>query len=205
MEFSVDSDINAVHVRWSDAAAGVFTGKALLAALRRIGIQLQRTMMQKTSNDLLRVRTGNLRRAIFYRIETVAGSREALVRAGADLSKAVYGRIHNAGGTIVPVRSRFLTIPLNPNLTGNGVMRVNAREFISNPGSIGFTGSFVNRAKTVILGVRADGSIEPVFALARSVRIKPTGYITGSLEQNVPFIQDEMGLAASEIKREIEG
>lgn len=203
MEFSVDTTIAVVRVKWRDAAVGVFTGKALLNSLRRIGLRLQRTMMQKVSNDVLQVRTGNLRRAIFYRVEGSEQSREVLVRAGANLTKAIYGRIQDVGGTITPRRAQFLTIPFGPNRTTNGVMRVDAREFISNPGSIGFTGSFVNRRKTAILGVRADGSVEPVFALVRFVRIKPTGYLANSLAETMPFIQEEMNLAADEVMKEM--
>lgn len=203
MEFDVTTSAQAVSVKWKDAATGAFTGKALVAALRRIGLQLQRTMMKRVSGDLLQVRTGNLRRALFYRIEESEKDREVLVRAGADLTKARYGRIHNFGGVIRPVRAQFLTIPQAPNLTGNGVMRVNAREFISNPGSIGFVGSFVNRKKTAILGVREDGQVEPVFALVKSVTIKPTGYMTGTLKAELPYVREQLGVVAEEITKEL--
>lgn len=82
-------------------------------------------------------------------------------------------------------------------------MRVNAREFISNPGSIGFTGSFVTRQKTAIMGIRSDGSVEPVFALVKSVRIKPTGYITHSLTENLPLIRAELDIVAGELTKEL--
>jgi len=201
MELDLTTTAAGVQVKWKGLADGAWMGKILLASLRRIGLQLQRTVMGHVSNDLLHVRTGTLRRAVFYRVET--SGRDALVRVGADLTKAPYGRIQNVGGEVRPVRSQFLTIPLEPNLTGNGVMRVNAREFIANPGSIGFTGSFVTRLKTAIMGVRPDGSVEPVFALVKSVRIKPTGYIAHSLTENKQLIQEESDILGDELTKEL--
>ena len=181
--------------------ATMLANKALLRALRRIGLRLQRTMMGKVSDDLLKVRTGNLRRAIFYRVE--GREQESLVRVGVDLTKAIYGRIQNVGGEIRPVRSKFLTIPLGPNLTGSGVMRVSAREFIANPSSIGFVRSFVTRNKTAIMGVLPSGQVQPVFALVRSVRIRPTGYIERSLADDLLFIEHELDEAAVEVAKDL--
>lgn len=200
-DISVTTTAAAVKIRWADAAAGVFTGRALLKSFRKIGLQLQRTIMLKTSNDVLQKRTGNLSRAIFYRLE--GSGRELLVRAGVDLMKAVYGRIHEFGGVIRPVKAKFLTIPLGPNLTANGVARVSAREFINNPESLGFVSSFVNRERTVIFGKDDRGGIEAVFALKDSVTIRPTHYISNSLRQNHSFIQDELKVVAKEIVTEI--
>lgn len=173
------------------------SGDRLLGALRKLGLRMQGMMIRKLTNDALKVRTGNLRRAVSYRIEERIG--ETILRVGVDLGKAAYGRVQNLGGTIVPKKAKFLTIPLAPNLTGNGVMRVNAREFIANPQSIGFTGSFVNRRKTAIMGVRPGGEVEPVFALAKSVRIKPTGFIASTLENSMGDIEKEFKVAADQI------
>ena len=201
MELQVTSNAQSMSVSWNGLATGSTFRKHLVDAMRRVGLQLQRTIMQNTSNALLNVRTGRLRRAIFYRVEESADG--VVVRAGADLSKAPYGRIHNFGGIIRPVKAKFLTIPVGSNLTPNGVMRVNAREFISNPGSLGFTGSYVNRAKTAIMGTREGVPPEPVFALSKSVTIRPTGYVTGSLEVNHGFTRDQLNGAVQKSLEEV--
>lgn len=195
--------VATARTKWSNAASGVPMGRAILSSFQRIGLQLQRTIMGSASGLKLKKRTGNLSRAIFYRVEGSPTSREILVRAGVDLSKAVYGRIHEHGGVIRPKRSKFLTIPVGQNVTPNGVVRVNAREFISNPGSLGFTGSFVNRSKTAIMGVLADGQIEPVFALKTQVTIRKTGYVSSSLGKNTSFIQAQLKVIGAEFAQEM--
>ena len=199
----ISSTVATARFKWVQAADGGSTGRAMLAAFRRIGLRLQRTIMQNASDALLRRRTGNLTRAVTYRLEGSESSAELVVRAGVDLSRAVYGRIQNFGGIIKPVNGKFLTIPVGVNKTGNGVMRVSAREFIRNPGSIGFTGSFVNRAKTAIMGVRENGKIEPVFALKTSVKIRKTGFVTNALAQDEDYILDQVSGAAADVTREL--
>lgn len=202
-EFDVTTTVASVKFQWTKASSGEITSKHILKSLRRIGVQLQRTMMQKAAGDLLKKRTGNLTRAIFYRIEQVG--LDVLVRAGVDLTKAIYGRIHEHGGTITPKKSKYLTIPLAPNLTGNGVMRVSAREFISNPQSLGFKSSFVNPSKTAIVGVKSNGALEAVFALKTSVTLKPTNYISNSLKDNTTFIRDEANTIGQDVVTEVVG
>lgn len=201
-DITVETNAGAVSVKLKDAAAGVVTSKALVKSFRRIGIQLQRTIMQNAAGQDLNKRSGNLHRNIFYRIEG-EGTTSLTVRAGVDLARALYARILNFGGVIVPKRAKFLTIPVGPNVTGNGVMRVNARQFISNPETLGFTGSFVNRQKTAIMGVRPDGEVEPVFALMKSVTIKKTGFVSNALANNKAFIRKELDVAQDEIVKEL--
>ena len=202
-DLNVTTTVATAKFSWGRAASGDVTEKHILKSLRRIGVQLQATLMRKASNDLLQKRTGNLTRAIFYRIEQFG--MDVLVRVGVDLMKAIYGRIHEHGGIITPKRAKYLTIPVGPNLTATGVMRVGAREFISNPQSLGFAGSFVNPARTAIMGRKTGGAIEAVFALKTSVTLKPTNYISSSLGENTDFIKDEAKKIGEGIALEVVG
>ena len=70
--------------------------KGLLDAVTRLAIQLQRHVMQdKLSGQVLRVRTGTLRRSINERVAQTADSTTGQVG-----SNIIYARIHEYGGTV---------------------------------------------------------------------------------------------------------
>ena len=165
-------------------------------ALRRIGMRVQSRVVKNLSGPLLKKRTGSLARAVFYRVEQDPG--EARVRIGVDKTKAPYARIQNDGGTIVPRQASRLAIPVGQALTGNGVARMSARDFMNNPQALGFDHAFVNKSRTAILGVRAGGKvaqIEAVFILKTSVRLTGVHYLERSLEQERSAIANELGVA----------
>lgn len=158
------------------------------STMRRLAAMLQDYVVRrKLAGDPLNARTRNLARSIFHRVE-LNGS-DIVGRVGVDLAKAKYGRLHELGGIVTPKGSVYLTIPVGQALTGSGVARFSAREFISatshgGPGMRGFTRSFVNAAKTAIMGVRASGDVEPVFALKRRVTIPARPYLSTTLDEN---------------------
>src|SRR3990167_9102588 len=81
---------SARPVKTPDAAAGVFTGRALVKALRKIGLKLQGTIIRRLNHrgqsweyGYLNRRTANLQRSVFYRLEQDGG--DVIVRAGVNL------------------------------------------------------------------------------------------------------------------------
>lgn len=173
---------------------------ASLEGMRRVGIGLQRHLNGNIlSGQLLKVRTGNLRRATFYRVEDTPSRVSAVL--GIDSRKAPYGRIHEKGGTIRPKRARHLTIPLQAVLTGAGVARFTARQVIANPGSFGYTGTFA--AKGVIFGKRGRDAIEPLFALKSQVTIKPVGYLARTVNDKRRWIHAELQAAVNRGVRQL--
>jgi hypothetical protein len=163
----------------------------LTQALRRAVLRIHHQVVSvELRGGTLRARTANLARAVFWRVEASA---EAIVgRVGVDRAKAVYGRIQALGGTIRPTRAQHLTIPVGQALTGNGVARFTARELFDNPQAFGFRTAFVNPRKTAILGVRADKSVTPLFALKTEVTLPPRNYLRRAIDAVRPQIAEEV-------------
>ena len=194
LDVEVSTTVGEVVGKWQIAATGQTVSARLLAALRRVGLMMQRTITTKAHGFR---RTGNLPRATFYRNEGHPAQQGIEVRAGVNLRVAKYGRIQELGGIVSAKNGGYLTIPVGINLTANRVARVSAREFISNPSSLGFVRSFsTGRA---IIGVTASGNLDVVFALARSVTIQPKGYIAASLAENLDPIDTELARVGDEI------
>ena len=137
-------------------------------------------------------RSGNLANAI---ISMVTVTPENVVgEVWPDLTKAPYGDIQEVGGTITPKRAQHLTIPLEA-LAGT---KATASEVISNPGAFGFKSTFVPKGKSVIMGNFGGGEIVPLFALKRFVVIPAHRYISGTFEQELPWILEALENATDE-------
>ena len=95
---TAESTAGRVSGHWRSSATSDKIKSIVLGTLRRVGIKLQGTQMRNASGEMLQVRTGKLRRALFYQV--VMGDTSSYVQAGANLLKAPYGRIHDAGGVI---------------------------------------------------------------------------------------------------------
>lgn len=104
-----------------------------------------------------------------------------------DPDKAIYGDIQEEGGTVLPKRGRFLAIPLDAMLTGNGVARGTAGQVRDNPTGFGFSGTFVHAG--VIFGKQAK-SVIPLFALKPSVVIPAHHYLRITLVQEWQWMAD---------------
>lgn len=144
-------------------------------------------------------RSGNLARSL--KDEVTVGDSTVVGRVWPDPLKAAYGRVQEDGGTIIPKKSRFLTIPLAAMLTANGVARGNARDVIQNPSAFGYKSTFFH--KGVLFGVPASGArrrglqsligaktrdaVVPLFALKSSVTLPGRHYLEGTLKQELQF------------------
>jgi hypothetical protein len=108
---------------------------------------------------------------------------------GVDVVKAPGARANEFGATIRPTHGEFLTVPIGNALTGKKVAKFDARTLFANPRSLGYVGAFV--AKHVIFGKRADGSIDPLFALKRSVTLKKVGYLASARAHMPTWLPEE--------------
>lgn len=192
---SIEVVSNAATVAVQYGQAGTAVGASLLKILRNVGATLQLAIIRdKLSGDPLVRRTATLQRAIRFTV-TLDGQ-DAVLTMIADASKAPYAAAQEYGATIRPTKGQFLTIPLEPALTASGVARVSAHEFISNPGSLGFERTFVNKAKTAILGVTASGTVQAVFALKTQVILPERSYMRSTVADRRAWILDQLGAAS---------
>lgn len=123
--------------------------------------ELNALMVSRTSGGALKRRSGTLSRNF---IPKVGGS--SLSTLFAQISNDTpYAAMHEYGGTIRPVKAKWLTIPLPKNQTASGVMRKSARRLFSEGNA------FI--AKGVIFENRGGKNSKPVpmFALKKQVTI----------------------------------
>lgn len=175
----------------------------LTKVMTKIAGELERIAKGKhLSGQDLDTRTGNLKRAVFGRVGHLA-SGEITAGVGVDLKKAIYGRIHEFGGTIRPKNAGHLTVPLDAVQTNKGVARFTARQVIENPEAYGYTGTFVR--DLVIFGKQPD-RIVPLFVLKDQVTIKPVGFLSGTVEEVAPRAQEQVsGAVSKEFERILNG
>ena len=156
--------------------------------MQRVALRLHADVHDnRISGQLLGVRTGTTRRALFQRVYLAGEDIYAVV--GVDVTKAPGARANEFGAVIRPVNHEFLTVPIGNALTGKKVQKFDARTLFQNPRSLGYVGAFV--AKHVIFGKKADGSIDPLFALKRSVTLKKVGYLASAREAMAKWLPEE--------------
>jgi hypothetical protein len=164
----------------------------LLDGMKRVGLGLEaHVKSNQLGGQILKARTGTLRRAVFSRAEAV-GEGDAQAVVGVDLGKAPYGRVQEMGGTITPRGGSALAIPIGEARTAKGVGRFTARDLLQRPQSFGYTGAFI--AKNVIFG-RRQHDVVPLFVLKPSVTLRPTGYLTRTVAEKRGWVIEELGRA----------
>lgn len=117
-----------VH-QFTDKLIGLVEGGRLKAILRKeliaTGIEAQGNVQAKIE-ERLKVRTGALRRSPASRIEILDRWPQLTVSAGGargGRGELRYAALQEFGGTVRPVKGRFLAIPVGPALTAAGVPR----------------------------------------------------------------------------------
>lgn len=180
----------AVSLQQAPQVLGVTMQRWMTEVLQKLHREVNRNMGPGPGQGLLGVRTGAYRRSL-TELVTVTGN-GITGELWADLDKVPYGDIQEDGGVIRPRNSQYLTIPLDAMQTGNGVARGTARQVIGNPDAFGFTGTFVPKWKSVIMGKRANGSIVPLFALVTQVTIPARRALATTLSQNWAWIADRL-------------
>jgi hypothetical protein len=143
------------------------------------------------------ISTGELRRNIAFKVKFSGDS--GWVEAGVGVGNTkplIYAQIQDVGGVIRPKKAQKLAIPVSERLkTASGVGGITARDVISRPEEFGFKSTFTTA--TAILGKKADGSVEVLFARKSSVKIPGTGYLSR------PSMDMESGGAARIIKERL--
>lgn len=206
----MDVKVTAGQVLVDYGSASKLIGTNAFKVLRKIGTTLIRIIAKEklsagrgagTGWGLTR-RTGNLTRALFYKVKLERN--DALLTVGADGKKAAYAAIQEEGGVVRPVRSQNLTVPLEAARTANGVAKFTARQLFDNPESAGYVDAFT--AKGVIFGVKQRkrkgeavdgfGSIEALFALKKEIKIPGKHCIRDTVDERRAWILDELGASA---------
>lgn len=139
-------------------------------------------------------RSGTLRRSIRAVAERQGLRITVGVQAGSE--RIGYARIQEEGGTVRPVRGRFLAIPLPPALTGAGVPR------FSGPRAAGDLRFIPIRGGQAGLLVRSRGAEEALYLLVREARIPATRYLGRAMEDGAPLLRD--GVSAA-VRAAVEG
>lgn len=106
-------------------------------------------------------RSGALRRSFGT---AVTGEKSVDTWVGVVYSTSEYARIQEYGGTGLPKKSQFLTIPLGAARTGAGVTRGGARSFPN-------TFFAKSKAGNLLMFQRQGKKVVPLFALKKSVSI----------------------------------
>jgi hypothetical protein len=180
----ISSNAAAVSVNYHEAPKLV--SKTIVRVLTVIGSGLvQWVKLQKLAGQVLNYRTRTLSRAI--------------------VSKAPYAREQEYGGPIAAKNGTFLTIPVGPNLTPGGVMRVSPRAFIADPTSLGFEREFVNRRRTAIMGVNRGEKPQPVFALKTSVMLPERSYLRSTVDDRRQWIAQQFGQGLQDVADTLNG
>lgn len=170
--------------------------RTVLDILQRTGqrfvAQMQREHLSgPTGPTSLSVRTGALRRSLTQTV-TAQGDGAALdVSVGS--FTAAYARIHEYGGIIRPIRSKYLAIPIGKALTRAGVARFSPRNF---PGELHFIRSRKgNKLLVQFIGKGKRRRMEPMFVLKESVTIPARMNFRRTFQQNASRCLEEVRLA----------
>lgn len=139
-------------------------------------------------------RSGTLRRSIRAVAERQGLRLTVGVEAGSE--RINYARLQEEGGTVRPVRGRFLVIPLPPALTGAGVPRY------SGPRAAGDLRFVPIRGGQAGLLVRTKGAGEALYLLVREARIPATRFLGRAMDDGAPRLRDE---ASAAVRATVEG
>ena len=147
-------------------------------ALHAIDAQIQRRLR----GDPLKRRTGNLGKSITQEVKD-GGAGVIEGRIGPTM---IYGRIHEMGGLVSPVRRKYLAIPLDAAKTKAGVAR---------GGPLDYADTFVAKTrsgKLLIMQRQGKGAV-PLFALVSQVRIPARPYLAPSARAAMPRVTEILG------------
>lgn len=151
-------------------------GKALAALLRKeliaTGLKAQADT-QTTIRERLAMRTGTLVKSPAFSIDAGEVFPQLTVRVGgrAGGKELRYTALQEFGGTVRPVKGRFLAIPVGPALTGAGVPRYATARDVPGLTFIRTDGGAVLAKVKKGRGKNAPPQIEVWFSLRRSVTI----------------------------------
>lgn len=167
---------------------------------RAIGERLaaEAPALQKRARDnadtILTRRTGDLRRGIKARGGVFQGRPNLTLE-----SSAPYSTAQEYGAVITPKRARYLTVPMPAALDSRGVVKPEYAVPRNIPGAF-----VVRTERAAFLAVPGStpGSIEILFVLKRSVRLRETAFLRRAFAVSVGHAARDVH---AEIRRALEG
>lgn len=184
--------------------------KSLVAAALEVESHMQEKVL---SGQVLKVRTGALRRSITSAVTDIDGDMIALIGSGVRQSRKAtydasqnrwnpdgrlpYADIQETGGVIKPRKAKYLAIPLPAALTAAGVLKKRPRDYRD---------TFVRTSKSgnliIFQKVGARGKITALFVLKKSVTVPASRYMSITAEAMQDKVIDIMSRS---VRRQLEG
>lgn len=168
----------------SPAEKSGITRKAFLD----VAHETERKLKESITNNILKVRSGRLRSSIGIMVKDKDNNLVADIGSGVRQGDRVpYANIHETGGVIRPVNSKYLAVPLKSALTPAGVLKKKPREWPN---------TFVLRSKNGALIIAQKkgkrGKLISLFVLKKSVTIPQRRYMSRTGDQVRPRMLEIM-------------
>lgn len=160
-------------------AAGAYP--AVRATVMRAGLAAERDA-KRNATTAPRVRTGRLRSSIASSVEAAGESLSLVLRAGGvGTDKDVkYARLQEIGGTVRPIKGKYLAIPVGPAKTAAGVSRYASPRDV--PGLV-FVQSLKGQPLLVQLtGKGGKAKVTVWYVLRRSVTVRARPYLKPAID-----------------------
>lgn len=139
-----------------------FVSKEIRSRFRTLGQALRNELRLQIPRE-----TGRARRAIFSKFDRRREKNDIALLVGGNVGKAPHLKIIERGGRIRPKTAQFLAVPIGPAANRHGGAKFQAKDLKANPQAYGYVRTWVH--DDVVMGERASGDVEPLFALKREV------------------------------------
>lgn len=140
----------------------------------------------------LHVRTGALLNSVYKKVIIQGTS----ITGEVGTQGIPYARIHEFGGTIVPVNKKFLAIPSEENRRPDGTPRITTQELMNGLGKSFIMNNIIFLA-TAGAGKGSKPKLTPMFYLKKSVTIPKRPYIQPAIAAKQDEILKSFGLFIS--------
>ena len=186
IEFVIDAKDRKRIMKMLSAETAQRIGRVMFRAFQQAGATIEGRLKDNVSGSILKVRSSRLINSIGSRAEVQIDQVIATIGSGVGAGKGdpvPYSSIHETGGTILPKRSKNLTIPTREarTLGGDSKAGFTARNLF-NGGITGFETGVV--IKNIIFG-KVSGrknKLIPLFILVKRVDMPARRYLSRTLE-----------------------